>query len=83
MDEKKLKLSNEFSEKKISDEDAVNFFLARQISQEIQRFGVSQMTMLKIIELIALELEDRNKMLSIVGAVKGRNETSTSPILSE
>jgi hypothetical protein len=83
MDEKKLKLSNEFSEKKISDEDAVNFFLARQISQEIQKFGVSQMTMLKIIELLALELEDRNKMLSIVGAVKGRNETSTSPILSE
>jgi hypothetical protein len=83
MDEKQLKLSNEFSEKKISDEDAVNFFLARQISQEIQKFGVSQMTMLKIIELLALELEDRNKMLSIVGAVKGRNETSTSPILSE
>ena len=83
MDEKQLKLSNEFSEKKISDEDAVNFFLARQISQEIQKFGVSQMTMLKIIEVLALELEDRNKMLSIVGAVKGRNETSTSPILSE
>ena len=83
MDEKKLKLSNEFSDKKISDDDAVNFFLARQIVQEIQKFGVSQTTMLKIIELLALELDDRNKMLSIVGAVKGRIETSASPILSE
>ena len=83
MDEKKLKLSNEFSDKKISDDDAVNFFLARQIVQEIQKFGVSQMTMLKVIELLALELDDRNKMLSIVGAVKGRIETSASPILSE
>lgn len=83
MDEKKLKLSDEFSDKKISDEDAVNFFLARQIVQEIQKFGVSQSTMLKVIELLALELDDRSRMLSIVGAVKGRIETSTSPILSE
>lgn len=83
MDEKKLKLSDEFSDKQISDDDAVNFFLARQIVQEIQKFGVSQTTMLKVIELLALELDDRNKMLSIVGAVKGRIETSASPILSE
>lgn len=66
-----LNLREEHGDLKLSDEDAASFFLARQIVQEIRSFGVNQKTTLKLIELLALELEDRNKMLSIVNSLKG------------
>jgi hypothetical protein len=83
IEDRKLKMSDEFSDKKLSEEDASHTFLAREIVQEIRKFGVSQLTLMKTIELLALELEDRGRMLAIVGAVKGNIDTSGSPILSE
>ena len=68
-DEKFLKLSSEV-ETSLSEEDAGNFYLAREITQEIMRFGVNQPTLKKVIELLALELENRQQMLDIISIVK-------------
>ena len=43
---------------------------SRDICQEILRFGVSQMQIRNIINLLALELEDREMMLAINRAVE-------------
>jgi len=83
MSENKLKISDEFSDAKISDEDASQTLIAREIVQEILKFGVSQLTLKKIIEILALELEDRSVMLSVVGAVRGEKTSSASPIYSQ
>lgn len=77
--DRKLSLKEDFGDIKLSDEDAASFFVARQIVQEIRNFGANQTTMLKVIELLALELEDRNKMLAVVGAVKSRHGVSDLP----
>lgn len=79
----KLKISDEIDDKKLSEEDASHTLIAREISQEVIKFGVSQLTLKKIIEILALELEDRNTMLSVVGAVRGELKTPGSPIYSE
>lgn len=79
----KLKISDEISDKKFSEEDASNTLIAREISQEIIKFGVNQITLKKIIEILALELEDRNTMLSVIGAVRGEIKSPGSPIYSE
>lgn len=42
----------------------------RNIVKEVINFGVSQNEILKIIELLSLELEDREKMLLIVNSIK-------------
>jgi len=42
----------------------------RSIVKEVINFGVSQNEILKIIELLSLELEDREKMLLIVNSIK-------------
>ena len=68
-----LSLRDECGNPELSDEDAASFFVARQIVQEIRNFGVNQMTTLKLIELLALELEDREKMLAVVNSLKGCN----------
>lgn len=83
IEDKTLKLSEEFADKKISEEDASHTFIAREIVQEITKFGVSQITLQKIIELLALELESRERMLAVIGAVKGNIVVSDTPILSE
>lgn len=82
-DERYLSLSKEMSGAKMSEEDASHTFLAREIVQEILKFGVSQATLEKTIELLALEIESREKMLAIIGAVKGNIDTSGTPIISE
>jgi len=79
----KLSLSEEFSDVKLSEEEAAELFLARQVVQEIRSFGVSQRTTLKIIELLALELEDRVKMLGVVAAIKGQSAPPSSAILEK
>ena len=43
---------------------------SRDITQEILRFGVNQEQIRNIINLLALELEDREMMLAINRAVK-------------
>lgn len=78
-----LKISEDFSDKNISEEDASYTFLAREIVQEIRKFGVNQVTLKKIIELLSLELEDRSTMVSVIGAVRGQLKSSESPIFSE
>ena len=42
----------------------------RQIITEINRFGITQRQILKIIELLAMELEDVNKMKKIAALIK-------------
>ncbi len=79
----KLNLSEEFSDVKLEEGAAADYFLARQIMQEIVSFGVNQRTTLKIIELLALELEDRDKMLGVVAAIKGQSLPPSSAILEK
>ena len=60
---------------------------AREISQEILKFGVSQYQITKIIYLLALELEDRETLSSVVEVVKplldGLGEAhDSSPIIT-
>ncbi|HIK67015.1 MAG TPA: hypothetical protein EYF95_03465 [Flavobacteriales bacterium] len=47
---------------------------SRDICQEILRFGVSQTQIKNIINLLALELEDREMMLAINRAVEEKEE---------
>lgn len=42
----------------------------REINQKINEFGVSDYQRLKLIELLALELESRDAMLSVLEVIK-------------
>ena len=53
---------------------ATDSFQARQIVNEVMKFGVSQSQILKIIYLLSLELEDRNAMLQISTLAQALNE---------
>lgn len=78
----RLSFKDEFSDVKLEDGDAADFYIARQILQEIRNFGVNQRTALKLIELLALDLESREKMLAIVEATKaGPSTLSNSPVI--
>lgn len=79
----KLKISEEVTDKSLTEEDASHTLIAREISQEIIKFGVSQLALKKVIEILALELEDRSTMLSVISAVRGNSTPSSSPIYSE
>ena len=56
-------------------EDVYSYEKTRNIVSEILNFGVSQNEILKLIELLSLELEDRDVMLSIVDAIKSGNKS--------
>ena len=43
------------------------------------RFGVNQPTLKKVIELLALELENRQQMLDIISIVKSQITEADSP----
>ena len=43
--------------------------VCREIVQEILKYGVSQSQIIKIIEILAMELEDRETMISIVECI--------------
>ena len=45
--------------------DATEMLQCREIVSEIMNFGVRQNQIMQIIKLLALELEDRDKMLAI------------------
>jgi hypothetical protein len=47
---------------------------SREIVAEIMRFGVSQSQLPQIINLLALELEDRDAMLAFTNAYKSLQE---------
>lgn len=50
--------------------DVLQRAVSREIVQEIMNYGVTQQQILNIINLLALELEDNNKMRSIVDLCK-------------
>ena len=47
----------------------------REIVSEIMRFGVNQKQVMVLIKLLALELEDREKMLTIINFVDKEDDT--------
>jgi hypothetical protein len=49
-------------------------FISRQIVTEILNFGVTQQQILQVIYLLSLELEDRDKSVSIANIAKDKNE---------
>jgi hypothetical protein len=54
---------------------------SRDITQEILRFGVNQEQIRNIINLLALELEDREMMLAINRAIKQEADEERPKIL--
>ena len=73
-DNKKHSLKQDTKEEDMSDS-----FMSRQIVQEILNFGVRQEQMIKIIQILALELEDRDLMLKISNLIEdylGEGDTS-------
>jgi len=54
----------------MSENDLNSSKKCREIKREILRFGVNQLEIQQLIKLLALELEDRDMMLSIVKALE-------------
>ena len=54
--------------------DIPSFEKTRNIVKEIIDFGVNQKEILKIVELLALELENRSLMLEILDIVSAKEE---------
>jgi len=52
----------------------------RQIVSEIARFGVNEAQKVKLIELLALELEDREVSVAVVNSLKNTNENRQEKI---
>ena len=46
----------------------------REIRSEILRYGVNQLEIEHLIKLLAMELEDRNKMITIANAIDQENK---------
>jgi len=70
--------------------DTAASFVARQIAAEVMNYGVSQFQLLKLIETLALELEDREVMLEIVeninkvlGNDESPNESGSTEIITD
>lgn len=53
------------------EKDLADGVIAREIVQEILKYGVNQFQIEKIINLLALELEDNQKLKDICDAIKG------------
>jgi hypothetical protein len=60
--------------------DAREMLRCRQIVSEITRFGVSQKEILRIVGLLALELEDREAMVDITSRAKEAINRSTGSL---
>ena len=54
----------------MSENDLNSSKKCREIKREILRFGVNQLEIQQLIKLLALELEDRDMMLSIAKALE-------------
>ncbi len=46
----------------------------REIKSEILRYGINQLEIEHLIKLLAMELEDRNKMIIIADAIDQENK---------
>lgn len=62
------------------EKDAAESIKCREIVQEIRRFGVNQNQIVKIIQFLAMELEDRELMIKIVNLTK---EEKDAPAASQ
>jgi len=69
-----MKIENEEAE------DLLENAAAREITQEIMRFGVSQQQIIQIINLLALELEDNNLMKDIRNLITHSKQKSEEAI---
>ena len=77
-------MNEEEKEEKIEREDTewlLDIKKSRDITQEILRFGVNQEQIKNIINLLALELEDREMMLAINRAIKQEEDEERPKIL--
>ena len=63
----------------MKDQNLVDKIKAREIVNEIMQFGVNQEQMITIIKLLALELEDRDMMLSITNVLSTDIEVNDKP----
>ena len=54
----------------VSENNLPSLKKCREIKQEILRFGISQLEIQQLIKLLALELEDRDKMISIKNTIE-------------
>jgi len=63
-----------------AEKEAELSLICRQIVREIFSFGVSQAQLVKIIKLLALELEDRTLMNKIVAAVQPEGVTADDKV---
>lgn len=66
-------MSSEHYGKLKSETEAEDIVTARKIVKEIVNFGVSELQKLNIIMFLAQELEDNDRMLKLVEAVKSCN----------
>jgi hypothetical protein len=81
INDKVLNISSEV-ETTLDEEDAANYYMAREIVQEVVNFGVNQITLLKIIELLALEVENREHMLALIECAKHKPVLTNSSIIT-
>ena len=65
----------------LAEKDASETFIARQVVQEIMAYGVTQFQVGKIIELLALELENRSLMVRIRDAISENTANDTTGII--
>ena len=67
--------------KQLTEKDAAETFIARQIVQEIMDYGVTQFQIGKVIELLALELENRKLMIQIRDVISNNTANNTTGII--
>jgi len=68
-----------------AEKEADNILECRQIVREITTYGVSQPQIIRIIGLLALELENRDQMQQISALLKRleKGDTSKSTLITE
>ena len=67
--------------KQLTEKDAEETFIARQIVQEIMDYGVTQFQIGKVIELLALELENRELMIQLRDVISNNTANNTTGII--
>ena len=67
--------------KQLTEKDAAETFIARQIVQEIMDYGVTQFQIGKVIELLALELENRELMVQLRDVISNNTANNTTGII--
>lgn len=67
--------------KKLTEKDAAETFIARQIVHEIMDYGVTQFQIGKVIELLALELENRELMVQLRDVISNNTANNTTGII--